>query len=284
MNLLTSSPSHLIRDQGVTLVELVVVILILGILAGGTTAYVVSTAEGYSATAARSDLSAVARLTLKRLEKEVSQAVPNSLRVSEAVSGNQCLEFFPIEDASRYLDVNFSVASATMTAHTFSRGAVLTSENKDLHAIIFPIQAGSLYEPVSPGPLATISTYAQSETNGIETLSLDNPHLYEPGTDQRRIYLAGDPVSFCVEGSKIFRFRNYGIQSSQCLPSTPSCLPSQSPDRSVISDHLNNADYIAFEILEGSLSRNSLVSVQLNFEKGDETLLIEHDIRVRNAP
>ena len=66
--------------RGVTLVELVVTILIMGILAGGTTAYITSSTQSYVDTATRNQLSGIARLTTMRLERELGNAVPNSVR------------------------------------------------------------------------------------------------------------------------------------------------------------------------------------------------------------
>jgi len=88
--------------RGLTLVELVVTIVVMGIIAGGTTAYIMSSTQSYVDTATRNRLSGIARLTTLRLERELGNAVPNSIR-TRSVGGETCVEFFPIEDVTRYI-------------------------------------------------------------------------------------------------------------------------------------------------------------------------------------
>ena len=125
-------------QRGLTLVELVVTIVLMGILAGGTVAYVVSSTQSYVDTATRNQLSAIGRLTTARLELEIANAVPNSVRVTTPSSGNQCIEFFPVEDATRYLSVNFEAASTSLTVKPFATGSSMSGKK---FPVIFPITA-----------------------------------------------------------------------------------------------------------------------------------------------
>jgi MSHA biogenesis protein MshO len=280
LNRLAQGP-FLNQQTGLTLVELVVTIVLMGILAGGTVAYVVSSTQSYVDTATRNQLSAIARLTTTRLELEIGNAVPNSIRVTTPSSGNQCVEFFPIEDATRYISVNFNSAATSLTVKPFGKGGTLTGKK---FPVIFPVDASELFAQPSPGPIGAITNYSQSVTGDVETLTLDSSHQFEPGTNRQRVYLAGEPVSFCVEGQRMYRYKGYGVKSAQCTPDTASCLPTTPPNRAVVSDQIVNASYTAFEYVAANLQRNGLVRLNLNFSDGNESLLIQHEIQLNNAP
>ena len=96
------------REAGLTLVELVVTIVLIGILAGGTVAFVVSSTQSYVDTATRNQLSAIARLTTTRLELGIKNAMPNSFRTA-----NNCLEFLPLAAASIFLEAPLSGTSVS---------------------------------------------------------------------------------------------------------------------------------------------------------------------------
>ena len=268
-------------QRGLTLVELVVTIVLMGILAGGTVAYVVSSTQSYVDTATRNQLSAIGRLTTARLELEIANAVPNSVRVTTPSSGNQCIEFFPVEDATRYLSVNFEAASTSLTVKPFATGSSMSGKK---FPVIFPITASALYSQSSPGPLGSITSYSRSVAGDVETLTLDSAHQFNPGTSLQRLYLAGEPVSFCVQGQKMYRYKNYGVKTSQCTPATAACLPTTSPNRAVVSDQIVNSSYTAFQFDSGGLQRGGLVRLNLNFSDGTESLLIQHEIQINNVP
>ena len=78
--------SRISKQRGVTLVELVVTIVLMGILAGGTVAFVISSTQSYVDTATRNQLSAIGRIATQKLEQAIRLAVPNSIRVTTADS------------------------------------------------------------------------------------------------------------------------------------------------------------------------------------------------------
>lgn len=86
------------KQQGFTLVELIVVILIMGILAYGSVQFILNTSGAYVDSQQRSRLAAVATSSLERLSQELRLAMPGSLRLNS--DGPQsCLEFIPIQIA-----------------------------------------------------------------------------------------------------------------------------------------------------------------------------------------
>lgn len=267
-----------LRSIGVTLVELVVTIVIMGILAGGTVAFVMSSTQSYVDTATRNQLSALGRLSTIKLGRALKLAVPNSIRVTDPkASGDQCIEYFPIASVSSYREANFSSESTSLTLLPFNA----LSGTK--HVVIFPTAPLPLYSPSSPGPLATITNYSPVVSGGIETLTLNPPHQFNSGSVTKRIFLAEDPVSFCVEDGKLFRYRGYGIRQQQCTPDTTTCLPETAPDRALIVDSIDNSGIAAFEV-SAALQSMGMVRATLNFSDGDEVFTIRHEIQVPSTP
>ncbi len=284
--------------RGLTLVELVVTIVVMGIIAGGTTAYIMSSTQSYVDTATRNRLSGIARLTTLRLERELGNAVPNSIR-TRSVGGETCVEFFPIEDVTRYISVNVGGLDTSLTAIPFARGSELSARvaaavaaggSMPLYPVIYPTDADALYEGNSLGPRATTPAYSASVNSGVETLSFTS-HQFNVGTVRQRLYLASNPVSFCLVGSKMFRYKNYGVRQDtgqvQCLPSTDNCLPKTRPNRAVVSDEIVNANagiLEAFQFSPGDLQSYGMVRVNLNFSDGSENFEVHHEIQVSSAP
>lgn len=75
------------RHRGMTLVELVIVIVIAGIIATITTSFIVSAVTGYSDLARRAQLVDAAESSLRHLARDVRRALPNSVRVAD-LAGN----------------------------------------------------------------------------------------------------------------------------------------------------------------------------------------------------
>ncbi len=112
------------RAAGFTLLEAIVAIVITGILSAMVAKFIAGPVTGYVDSARRAELTDTADLVLRRLSREVRQALPNSLRVSTA-SGVVYIEFIATsgggayrseQDGSTGNPLNFSDSVTTCTA------------------------------------------------------------------------------------------------------------------------------------------------------------------------
>lgn len=86
-------------QRGFTLVEMIMVIVITGIVAGMVAVFIARPVQGYVDSVRRAGMTDVADLALKRMALDIRTAVPNSVRVD---STGRFLEFIPAKSGGRY--------------------------------------------------------------------------------------------------------------------------------------------------------------------------------------
>lgn len=86
------------RQQGFTLVELIVVIVLIGIIGGMLSLQLLPSIRSYLLVSQRANLTNQADTALRRIVGDVRGAVPNSLRLGST----SCLELVPSKDGGRY--------------------------------------------------------------------------------------------------------------------------------------------------------------------------------------
>ncbi|MEI7428859.1 MAG: prepilin-type N-terminal cleavage/methylation domain-containing protein, partial [Betaproteobacteria bacterium] len=88
-------------NAGFTLVEMIVVIVIAGIVAGMVAVFIRSPVEGYMDAQRRAELTDVADTAVRRMARDIRSALPNSVRTSDDGSG-LCVEYMPTKIGARY--------------------------------------------------------------------------------------------------------------------------------------------------------------------------------------
>jgi MSHA biogenesis protein MshO len=99
---MTTAPKTTRRQRGFTLVEAIVVMVIVGILAGVMVLFIRRPVQNYVDSAARAEMSEAADLALRRMTRELRGALPNSVRLN-AAGGVWWLEFIPTKAGGQYL-------------------------------------------------------------------------------------------------------------------------------------------------------------------------------------
>ncbi len=91
------------RCYGFTLIEMVVVITIAGIVGTMATYFMVNVMQGYEDQTRRAELVDAAESALRRMQRDVRRALPNSIRVVNEGNGNgRVLELLQTLDGGRY--------------------------------------------------------------------------------------------------------------------------------------------------------------------------------------
>lgn len=261
-------------QQGFTLIEAIVVIVVMGIVMALSAMFIRQPIEAYFDTARRAELTDTADTALRRLARDIRSAVPNSIRQS----GNY-LEFVPIKTAGRY--------RAEVEAGGGGDPLDFTSATDSSFAVL--------------GPPATVSS---GDSIVIYNLGIPGSDVYE-GTSLRAAISGGSSVSYTVGATQfpfaspanrfqvvggavtyecaanpgnpangyLRRYSGYAIQSGQPTPPTvtPAILAS-------------NVAACSMTYTSGVQQRSGLVAISLTLKKQNESVTLYHEVHVSNVP
>jgi len=264
------------NQQGFSIMELVIVIIILGIMAISLGSLTSNSVYSYIDAKDRNRLSQSAKWVTERISREVREALPQSVRTGS--TGNyHCVEFMPIENASSYLNLP---ASGSITSFDVV-GFNLSTSSATLVAIM-PINAASIYSAGGTlGNVASIDVSATDPNQAVVTLSA--PTNFSRRSPQNRFYLLNPPVSFCLNDSngQMIRYSNYGITANQQRP----------PNGGQQIGSNFSASSTVFNYQSGTLSRSGLLQINLRSQNrgrslpgSDESFDVFHEVHIRNVP
>lgn len=256
------------KPKGFTLIEMVVTITVLAIVMAGTLVYITNSMTAYTATVRRDKLTSLGRTAVEQVAQDLRGALPNSLRVS-----NHCIEFFPTLGGSRYLTLPLAIAATTFTAVDFTTD----SYSGNAYVAVYPYNTANLYAAADPGPLAA---YSSKSGNPTATITLTAAHEFSHQAPYRRFYLVGEPVSYCVVGTDLMRYSQYGINPVQTTPPTTgsSVLMAQHIQ---ISDSGNTVT--PFTYSPGTLQRSGVVTLDFRFLIDGEWIRLAHEVHIHNV-
>ncbi|TNI57050.1 MSHA biogenesis protein MshO [Aeromonas media] len=254
------------RARGFTLVELVMVILLLGVMATFTSQFIGIGTQIYGDVSRREQLMSDARFALERLNRELRDAVPGSVRIEDE-AGNPldqgaCLRFWPIATASRYL------GSAASGGLTIVEPEVLPREEDE--AIVYPLAdpALNLEQGCLHGNCVARVISVGSPVSGALPLTVDDTFAKEsPG---QRIYFARQQVRYCVTNAALTRAS--AAIGTDFHGSTPALM----------AEHIRPALYYFYR--EPGAFSQSEVGLRMELEQRGERVLFNHKLETLNVP
>jgi MSHA biogenesis protein MshO len=293
-------------ERGLTLVEMVTAIVIMSIIAIGLTRFITNASESYVQTAARNQVSAAGRVVIERISMELHNALPESVRVSAVATstnpatgnaGDQCLEFIPVKGATTYLDPAFRPAALRTGFDVVDFVPSLVGES-GLYAAIYPVSPAELYQDsfASTGAIVPATLEDAVAGDGKQRL-ITGAHRFKRRSAVERLFITGQPVSYCLSGNKLYRYANYGFHQTQLQPVAPNgscaslCLPNATPHRVLVTDQLENSTLdsdapagSAFGWTPANRQRNGVVQLLLNFSVDGQQVLLNHEVMQRVTP
>jgi MSHA biogenesis protein MshO len=272
-----------VHSSGFTLVELITVLVLLGISVVGLSTLLGNMSGIYLQSTQREQLLSQSRFVLERLNRELRDAVPNSLRVSNSSSWS-CLEFVPFSAVVRYRTIALRPDTLTTMDVVSLEPNFALAVSAGQWLLVYPTSPADIYA-VSSQKVQLHNTPLVNDDSIDETYRLQFSQAFGFGTASpaTRAYLLNSPVSFCALGNEIRRYEGYGLQSSQPVPG--SGLSNGALMARQISNDL--ATRPVFELLPDALTRNSLVQIQLELtsEQDSGTVLsYSHLVQVSNVP
>lgn len=261
------------QQQGFTLIEMIVTIVLIGILGTGISSFIGSTTKGMVDTAERSQVANIAWLVSEQLSRQLRQALPNSVRIS---SDNSCIEYIPIYAGSDYLAAPVNVSASQFEVVPFAN--ISTSFNfatQPLRAVIYPESLGGLYSLSASGVISSpVSQLTSGTTVNALTLQLSASHRFPTDSPGKRLYLVEQPAMFCFQAGLLYRYHDYGFNSSF----STSGLSNQT----VFGSRLSGGE---FTYTPGSLKRNAVVNIRFAVTGKDGLQqAVNQEVQIRNVP
>ncbi|MEY8199542.1 MAG: prepilin-type N-terminal cleavage/methylation domain-containing protein [Colwellia sp.] len=279
-----------LKNSGFTLMELIIVIIILGIMSVGLAGFITLSTQSYLNVTERDELLANARFSVERLNREIRNALPHSVRVKNSTT-SQCIEFVPIVASTVYTAIavapEAAVNSLSVIPFELENGddySCNAGNSCDDVVIVYPINNTDIYQDHTDnsGKAFEINKYPAASSSEIQ---LKQTATFNEHSPTQRAYIINSPVSYCINGTAktLTRYTNYGVKIAQDLP--PSIVSSPTLESSLMANKLSfDGNDLPFTVLPASLQRNAVVQIKLNFTRDDEQVVFDNAIHINNTP
>jgi MSHA biogenesis protein MshO len=262
------------RARGFTLLELVVAITISAVVILFVAMFVAAPVDAYEAHARRNVLVADAATAWPRIEADLRESLPNSVR--ERRNGAfVALEFLRVEGWARYqppLDASFTTA-----------GALPLRTNSPHQLSVNNLAVATAY---AAGPTVTVSGVLNITAIPMAnetSVSVSPVPTLAGGSPGRRIYLVSGPVTYlCDEGQgTLRRYSGYTPAASQTARDTAAELTAAGAGDELVARGLSTCH---FAVSTPSSTQAQAVAARLTTTYGAESVTLLHTVRSEHVP
>jgi len=264
------------KEQGFTLIEMVVTIVLIGIIGVGITNFISRSTQGMVDIAERQQLATIGWTVSEKVSRELRQALPNSVRINAT---NTCVEFLLSIAGSDYLSVPTLTAATSFESVPFSNYNAANVNTTFDRVAVFPNSLTDLYALNDPGIISgLINQLSAGTTPGAITIELAATHQFLNDSPTKRLYIVQDPVMYCFSGGFLYRYSQYGYHA--VFP-TGGSLNNQT----AIGNRLNSGSFV---YVPGTLSRSAIVNLFFNVTGANiassAVQTINQEVQIRNVP
>ncbi len=275
-------------SEGFTLLELILVIVITGILATMTTDIMTYPIKSYVDLNRRTILVDTAEMSLRRLQRDIRRALPNSIRIT---GGGTVIEMLHTLDGGRYRSLQDGTKAAasglcngnsatdvldfTIADDCFEVIGSFKTFNPQATSgeslVIYNLGSGSVTADAYAGSNRTAVTNS-TQANIVKLTALKFPF----SSPQQRFFIVDTPVTYRCDTStgQLWRYSGYTIAATQ--PNPPGVAGQLQADK---------ITGCTFAYASGGASRSGLVTIEmLVTDSTGEAVRLIHQIHVDNAP
>lgn len=258
--------------SGFTLIEMVTVVVLLGILAVGTTSFISLSTQIYVDSSVRQEVISGARFALERLTREIQGALPNSAKVISNTTDGTCLVFLPINNSVIYQDIPISPTTArkTLDVTTFDTNSLANQG----FVVVYPNITDAIYisassEQINANKVLSLDnsvtvTKSSGFANNVFRLTLSNDHSFTTGSPTKRLFIVGNTVKYCLKENA----------QGQTELLRNNILMAENLDKATSNFVVNDA----------SLARNAIVLVKLAFSANGDSIVFDNEVHIQNVP
>ena len=261
--------------RGVTLIELIVVIVVTGIIASGVAVFIKRPMDSYVDASRRATLSDEADTALRRITRDLRTALPNSVRVD---ASGKFIEYIETTSGGRYRADLSSTGSGDILD--------FTTTDTSFDVLGPPPATGTaivVYNLFNSG--TTSNAYSADNRTALTSVGstvVFTSKLFPVSSPARRFHIVSGPVTYGCTGGQLRRYSGYAYNEPQVAPPTggSSAVLAASVD----------AGECSFSYTAGSLSeRTGTVTIVLQINStaagGDvEKVRMFQQVQIGNAP
>ena len=293
-------------QRGFTLIEMIVVIVITGIIAGIVAIFIKAPVQGYVDSARRAELTDIADTAVRRLARDVRIAVPNSVRIAGCGSV-RCVEFLPTRDGGRYraspagggTGCNGYAGNTKQAALSFDAadtcfeiiGTTITFAAGDQIVIGSTQSDGNIPYQLPTSATSVRRSLAAAGVGSSQVVKMDSTIKLPDSAElpsQRFDVVDGaqQAVTYACEGTlgalndnnngqaSLVKHWGYGFNAAQVAPG------SLGGTIAILADKVSNC-VITYDVPN---QRFGLLAVRLTITEANESVTLYNEIHVNNAP
>jgi MSHA biogenesis protein MshO len=266
------------RALGVTLLEMIMVIVITGIIGAAIALFIRAPVQSYVDATRRAELTDIADTALRRITRDLRTALPNSVRVDAT---GRYIEYLQTSGGGRYRSE--VTGTATGNALDFT---VLDSQFDVIGAMPDFSAAGTKYIVIynlnSDPAVSTSNAYgtdnreAYASDNGT-TITLAASKQFPSASPGKRFHVVQHPVTYhCDPGTGVLRrYWGYPIQL------TPQPTPPAGGSSALLASNVSGC---GFSYTTSGTQRTGVVSLTLQISQSGETVRLFQQVHVSNVP
>ncbi|OUS28288.1 hypothetical protein A9Q99_12215 [Gammaproteobacteria bacterium 45_16_T64] len=258
-------------NTGFTLIELIIVIVVMSALSIGSVRFISDTTQGVINAGERQRIASIGIIALEKVARELREALPYSIRVDGT---GECIEFVPVTGGSEYISIPLLAGATTLSVIRTGYSASLNTSYD--RVAVYPSSTVDVYGSADPGPISSVIS-TLPDASPIETITLSSSHQFLLDSPERRFFIVRDPITYCFSGGFLYRYKNYGFQSTMGTGRPTDFLTG----REVVVNQLTS---VQFSYLNASLSRNGVVSLTLVLAEGGDQQTLDYEVIIRNVP
>lgn len=283
------------RNQGFTLVELVITITLTTIVVSFMAVFISGPVRAYADQGRRAELVDIAENSLRRIARDIRAALPNSVRVTTTGSV-VALEMLNTVDGVRYRDrpppgdpskrLQFNAADDAFNSIGRFNGITRPFASNDHYLAIYNVgvPGADAYELANvitpPGTQINIDADAVADEDNIRISPAFRFAYASPG---QRVYLVDQPVTYLCDpvAGTLVRYSDYSITSNQANRDSDGELVGAGASSTLIANKVDSCDA---QYTPGTAQRAGLVSLALRVSDAGESVSLLHQVHVNNVP
>jgi MSHA biogenesis protein MshO len=289
------------RQQGFTLIELIIVIVLSGALSIVVMQFITAPIEAYIDQTRRARLVDQARLVMQKVADDVRRAVPNSIRVG---CGGSCVEFMRAATGGRYraglpgdllsfvpadADTSFEVLGGLNHTETLVTSSDPDACREGRASCVVVYNTGfagtDLWRGDNAATLTALSAgppYIVGFDNSVFPSGLA---AFPAGSPGQRFFITDTPLVYLCDpvGGTMRRYWGYAPQAALTDADTHAELLGLSNP----AEHALLADSVAgcaFRYSPGTPTRNALLTLEVSIAEAGERVTLLEQVGVSNLP